>query len=73
MVLLLMMMMMVFECVFDLFCGKDSNEVEPASRLLLRENNHDRTILLFCHFAIWLFCHFVHFLLKASLTKYQAF
>ena len=52
MVLLLMMMMMVLECVFDLFCGKDSNEAEPASRLLLRENIHDRTILLHCHFAI---------------------
>ena len=26
--------MIVGECVFDLFCGKDSNEPEPAPRLL---------------------------------------
>ena len=62
--LMMMMMMMALECVFDLFCGKDSNEAEPASRLLLRENIHDRTILPFCHFAICLFCNFVHFSLE---------
>ena len=55
---LLLMMMMVLECVFDLFCGKDSNEAEPASRLLLRENIHDRTILPFCHLAVLSFCSF---------------
>ena len=62
--LMMMMMMMALECVFDLFCGKDSNEAEPASRLLLREYIHDRTILPLCYFAIWLFCNFVHFSLE---------